>query len=711
LSFSITFLFSIKLEQVLKRCQEYRLVLKLKKSWIGTTNVTFFGYEVHPGSWQLSDTRKNAIAELIFPSTQKQMQSFLGAANFFHTHIPHYATWASSLYECTVSGFNWDPTTWSKDYKALFETFKKSISDSVTLHFPDYSLPWILRSDASDHAVGAVLFQEYLDSTGTVIHQPIAFVSHKFSGAAVNWDTFKQEAFALYFGVSKLSYYLRGKEFLLETDHRNLLWIESSHVPIVVRWRVLLQSFTFKLKHIPGKENLVADWLSRMYPLSSDATIASITEKPSLQDMFQAVHGGRSLHHGAKRTYLALCSRYPGHGIPLRVIQDLVSECPICQKDRIPLTTIPHNHVLQTLMHHKRTIGMDHVTVTPADEDGFVGLLLLVELDTKFPQAYPVRDYTAETVAIVLFKHFCTFGSYDSIFSDPGSSFTSDVVRHLNHWLGIPHHVSLIGRHESNGTEHVNGLFMGHLRRLVHDERLTTKWASDTVLPLINHALATLPNSELGGLSPAELKFGTMDFKRFQLPPPLVPGTPYSSLVHQLNTNLATVRSITAQFQTELRQARQSPTPATHQNKFQSGDLILWNPRENTHSFRSSKLAPKLLGPYMVLSQDNNDINCEHVVTNNKHTFHADRVTPYIGSKLSAERIGLLDREEYIVDSILTHRGSFSRLRSLEFLVRWKGYDASSDSWEPWSELRNVEPLHDYLRSAGREQHIPRQFL
>jgi hypothetical protein len=702
---------AIKLEQVLKRCQEYRLVLKLKKSWIGTTNVTFFGYEVQPGSWQLSDSRKNAIAELIFPSTQKQMQSFLGAANFFHTHIPHYATWASSLYECTVSGFNWDPNTWSKDYKALFEIFKKSINDSVTLYFPDYSLPWILRSDASDHAVGAVLFQEYVDSTGTVIHQPIAFVSHKFSGAAVNWDTFKQEAFALYFGVSKLSYYLRGKEFLLETDHRNLLWIESSHVPIVVRWRVLLQSFTFKLKHIPGKENLVADWLSRMYPLSTDATIASITEKPSLQDMFQAVHGGRSLHHGAKRTYLALCSRYPGHGISLRVIQDLVSECPICQKDRIPLATIPHNHVLQTLMHHKRTIGMDHVTVTPADEDGFVGLLLLVELDTKFPQAYPVRDYTAETVATVLFKHFCTFGSYDSIFSDPGSSFTSDVVRHLNHWLGIPHHVSLIGRHESNGTEHVNGLFMGHLRRLVHDERLTTKWASDTVLPLINHALATLPNSELGGLSPAELKFGTLDFKRFQLPPPLVPGTPYSSLVQQLNTNLATVRSITAQFQTELRQSRQSSTPATHHNKFHSGDLILWNPRENTHSFRSSKLAPKLLGPYMVLSQKNNDIDCEHVVTNNKHTFHADRVSPYIGSKLSAERIGLLDREEYIVDSILTHRGSFSRLRSLEFLVRWKGYDASSDSWEPWSELRNVEPLHDYLRSTSNEQQIPRRFL
>ena len=58
-------------------------------------------------------------------------------------------------------------------------------------------------------------------------------------------------------------------------------------------------------------------------------------------------------------------------------------------------------------------------------------------------------------------------------------------------------------------AEHVNGLFVGQLRRLVHYERLTIKWASDTVLPLINHIMAVSPNLELVGLSPAELKFGT----------------------------------------------------------------------------------------------------------------------------------------------------------------------------------------------------------
>ena len=163
---------------------------------------------------------------------------------------------------------------------------------------------------------------------------------------------------------------------------------------------------------------------------------------------------------------------------------------------------------------------MDHVSVTPHDEEGYVGLLLLVVLDTKFPQAYPVRDYSAPTVATILFRHYCTFGAYTSILSDPGSAFMANVVQQLNKWLGINPITSLVSRHKSNGTEHVNALFMGHLRRLVHDERLTHRWASDTVLPLINHALATFQNDELGGLSPIELKFGTHALEHFKLPPP-----------------------------------------------------------------------------------------------------------------------------------------------------------------------------------------------
>ena len=140
------------------------------------------------------------------------------------------------------------------------------------MHFPDYTLPWIIRSDSSDDAVGAVLFQEFIDSQDTIIHQPIAFASHKYSGAAV-----KKEAYALYYAVTQFGYYLRGKSFLLETHHRNLVWIETSQVRIVFRWRVLLQSYVFTVKHIPGKDKTVADWLSRMHSLTQPPSTLSPT--------------------------------------------------------------------------------------------------------------------------------------------------------------------------------------------------------------------------------------------------------------------------------------------------------------------------------------------------------------------------------------------------------------------------------------------------
>ena len=59
-----------------------------------------------------------------------------------------------------------------------------------------------------------------------------------------------------------------------------------------------------------------------------------------------------------------------------------------------------------------------------------MAILLLVELDTKFPQAYPIRDYTAQTVATIPFKHYCTFGVFNAVLTDPGSDLIADFVQH-----------------------------------------------------------------------------------------------------------------------------------------------------------------------------------------------------------------------------------------------------------------------------------------
>jgi Chromo (CHRromatin Organisation MOdifier) domain len=124
--------------------------------------------------------------------------------------------------------------------------------------------------------------------------------------------------------------------------------------------------------------------------------------------------------------------------------------------------------------------------------------------------------------------------------------------------------------------------------------------------------------------------------------------------------------------------------------------------KENKNSFRSSKLSPTLLGPYTVTKQEGNNFSCYHNQLNTQHTFHSDRVTPFTGSTTIAHDIGMLDEEEYIVEKILSHRGVWTRLKSLEFLVRWHGYDTACDSWEPWTALRRVQALHTYLESFTR---------
>jgi len=160
-------------------------------------------------------------------------------------------------------GFVWDKRKWTEDYEAIFKNAKEALCASQAKPFPDYSLDWILRTDASDYAVANTLLQLRVESEKTK-YEVISFKAHKLTGAAKLWDIFKKEAFGAYFGVRSQSYYLRGNAFIRETDCLNLVWMEKNEVSIVIKWRVYMQSFQFLLHHIKGKDNSVADWASHM---------------------------------------------------------------------------------------------------------------------------------------------------------------------------------------------------------------------------------------------------------------------------------------------------------------------------------------------------------------------------------------------------------------------------------------------------------------
>ena len=123
------------------------------------------------------------------------------------------------------------------------------------------SEPFILRTDASGTGLGAVLLQE---KDGKKF--PIAYASRKLSSAEKRYAITELECLAIVWAINKFQKYLYGREFVLETDHQALSFMNQAKLTNsrVMRWALTLQPFKFHVQVLPGKENIGADFLSRV---------------------------------------------------------------------------------------------------------------------------------------------------------------------------------------------------------------------------------------------------------------------------------------------------------------------------------------------------------------------------------------------------------------------------------------------------------------
>ena len=149
---------------------------------------------------------------------------------------------------------------WTSAHREAFARIKEEIASAGMLHNLDYKLPIIVRTDASTRGVGAVLCQRDGNRWRNV-----AFVSKRFSGAATRWSTIDQESFAIFFALKSWKTLIQGHRFVVETDHKNIVHIMGSTEGRLTRWRLLLQELDFSVQDIPGRENKIADALSRCW--------------------------------------------------------------------------------------------------------------------------------------------------------------------------------------------------------------------------------------------------------------------------------------------------------------------------------------------------------------------------------------------------------------------------------------------------------------
>ena len=540
--------------------------------------------------------------------------------------------------------------------------------------------------DASDYAVGGVLIQIAENNE----QQIVAFVSKKFTTTARRWTTIEKEAYAMFYTVQRLQYYLFMKKFTLLTDHNNLVWMETSVVPKIVRMRIYLQSFTFDVVHVKGKDNVFADWLSRMYPEDQDPS-QTIIQVCHIEDHVQhrdevdttiaKVHNSRMGHHGVQRTWMMLNKYFQGHGISIRIIQDFVSRCVWCQKVRNTLNQNLRAPIRAIVPEHPRHLcGYDTLYISPPDNEGFQYIHVFKLIPSRLVGLYPAKDLTAEGLAAVMYLFFMTYGMTDVLITDPGSNINSEVVKTLLQWTGIRLRMSIVGRHESCMVERSHRETLRFLSTLVNEERLKKIWSKPQVIATIQFIMNSEINRETS-VSPYEYVFGSDDAKYFRLPVAVEDNDLPVKYLQNLNTNLQMIRAVAKKVQEDNQRQRLEEDVDAGANSYQIGDMVFVDEVELNN--RKQKLISRYSGPYVVQKVHRADIVCKHIVTGRIREVHMQHVKPFFGSADEAYKAAMTDNDQYVIIEILNYKGDPERRSEMSFLVSFEDGD---HVWIPFNQ-------------------------
>ena len=245
---------------VFSRLREVSLAAKPSKCFLGFKDLDYLGYRVGQGVIKPDEEKMEKIRHAPQPATKKQIRSFLGLVGFYRRFVPNFSEIAVPLTEATKDRAP-VKVAWTDDCDRAFNTLKEKLCEQPVCALPDFSRTFILRTDASDTGLGAILIQD--QGFGD---QTIGCASRKLNDAEKNYSTIEKELLAVVWGIQKFSPYLYGREFVLQSDHLPLQHLDQmkNANSRLMRWAMQLQPYAFVFKSIPGKENVGADFLSRL---------------------------------------------------------------------------------------------------------------------------------------------------------------------------------------------------------------------------------------------------------------------------------------------------------------------------------------------------------------------------------------------------------------------------------------------------------------
>lgn len=246
------------LNKVFEALKKANLKVQLDKSEFLRKEVSFLGHVVNEEGVMPNPEKIEVIRNWPIPKTVKDIKSFLGTLGYYRKFIKDFSRITKPLTQCLRKDEKVEHTP---EFLKSFNKCKEILSSSAILTHPDFESTFILTTDASKYAIGAVLSQGPIGRD-----KPIAFASRTLSKSEENYSTIEKELLAIYWATKYFRPYLFGNKFILYTDHKPLTCAVNLKDPSgkIARWMIALLDYSYDIRYRAGKQNVVADGLSRI---------------------------------------------------------------------------------------------------------------------------------------------------------------------------------------------------------------------------------------------------------------------------------------------------------------------------------------------------------------------------------------------------------------------------------------------------------------